>query len=155
MKNKLRALIFGIGIFLCTAAISADHYAEVISINTSQSVFDSSLLIYATIKSSDKDCEHYVNWWEAVSEDGQLLYRRILRHPHSNEQPFNRGGSTDTIKKETIFYVRAHIHPYGYSNKGMKGSVKSGFKPVIIPEGFAAALASSTDIPGPCHSNKN
>ena len=132
-----------------------DHYAEIVKFNASKASFGSSFSLDATVKSSDKNCGHYVNWWEAVSEDGKLLYRRTLGHPHSNEQPFNRGGSTGSIKEDTVFYVRAHIHPYGYSNKGMKGSVESGFKPVVIPNGFAAGLASSGKIPSSCDGTKD
>lgn len=155
MKNEFKALIIGFGLFSCTPAISADYYAEIKKVSASKSFLGSSFSLYATIKSSDKDCDHYVNWREAVSEDGILLYRRTLGHPHSNEQPFNRGGSTGSIKEDTVFYVRAHIHPYGYSNKGMKGSAKSGFKPVTIPDGFAANLASSGEIPNSCDASKD
>ena len=70
------------------------YYAEIVKVNASKASFGSSFSLDATVKSSDKNCDHYVNWWEAVSEDGKLLYRRTLGHPHSNEQPFNRGGST-------------------------------------------------------------
>ena len=150
MKNEFKALIISLGIFSCTPVISADYYAEIKKVSANKSIFGSSFLLSATIKSSDKDCNHYVNWWEAVSEDGKLLFRRTLAHPHSNEQPFNRGGSTDSIKEDTVFYIRAHIHPFGYSEKGMKGSAKSGFVTVTIPDGFAANLASSGEIPNSC-----
>jgi hypothetical protein len=129
---------------------AGEQYAEVTKVRATKALFGSGYSINATIKSSDKDCDHYVNWWEAVSEDEKLLFRFVLAHPHSREQPFTRGGPTRSINKETIFYVRAHIHPFGYSNKGMKGSAKTGFEPVDIPNGFAANLASEGELPSGC-----
>ncbi|TNF97669.1 MAG: hypothetical protein EP297_10150 [Gammaproteobacteria bacterium] len=145
-----------IGLLLThSTACSSQGYAEIIKFNASKASFGSGYSLYATIKSSDKDCNHYVNWWEAISEDGELLYRRILWHPHSNEQPFQRGGSTDKINENTVFYVRAHMYPSGYSSKGMKGSVKTGFKPVEIPENFAADLSNTGKNPGSCNTSMN
>ncbi len=127
-----------------------EYYAEITRVNMSKALFGSSYSINATIKSSDKNCDHYVNWWEAVSEDGKLLFRRVLGHPHSKEQPFTRGGHAKSIKKDTVFFVRAHMHPFGYSNKGMKGSVKTGFESIEIPNGFATNLAGEGEMPTGC-----
>ncbi len=131
---------------------AATGYAEIIEFKAKE-FFGSGYSLYATIKSSDKDCGHYVDWWEAVSEDGKLLYRRTLAHPHSSEQPFSRGGSARNINKDIVFYVRAHLYPDGYSNKGMKGSIKTGFTSVIIPDGFAADLAKSGNKSSRCNPN--
>jgi hypothetical protein len=136
-------------------AFADEHFAEITKVKAKKSFFGSSYSIYATVKSSDKDCNHYVNWWEAVSEDGKLLYRFVLSHPHSREQPFNRGGSTKSINDDTVFYVRAHMHPFGYSNKGMKGSVQAGFEPVEIPDGFAANLANEGELSTYCDGSKD
>ena len=140
---------------ISASAFAGEHFAEITKVKASKSFFGSSYSIYATVKSSDKDCEHFVNWWEAVSVDGKLLYRFVLSHPHSREQPFNRGGSTKSINDETVFYVRAHMHPFGYSSKGMKGSVKSGFEPVEIPDGFAANLANEGELSTYCDGSKD
>ena len=155
--EKLRywALACALVTMMSGTAFADEHFAEITKVKAKNAFFGSSYSIYATVKSSDKDCNHYVNWWEAVSEDGNLLYRFVLAHPHSREQPFNRGGSTKSINDDTVFYVRAHMHPFGYSNKGMKGSVKAGFEPVEIPEGFAANLANEGELSSYCDASKD
>ncbi len=152
MKKKLKFTLFNLGLVLACPAISADHFAKIIAVNAYKAPYGSHYIFNATIKSSDRDCQHYVNWWEAVSEKGELLYRRILVHPHSKEQPFNRGGSgvLQSIDKKAFFYVRAHMHPFGYSRNGMKGSLKTGFEPVIIPNGFANNLEEQGQLPSYC-----
>ena len=47
-----------------------------------------------TIRSDETGCDQYADWWEVVSESGDLLYRRILAHSHVDEQPFARSGGT-------------------------------------------------------------
>ena len=42
-----------------------------------------------TVRSPDTGCEGYADWWEVVSPDGELLYRRVLLHSHVDEQPFS------------------------------------------------------------------
>lgn len=131
-------------------AAAENYYAEITKVSAIKSPLGSGYSINVAIKSSDKNCSHYVNWWEAVSENGKLLYRRILSHPHSREQPFSRGGVTNSITDETTFYIRAHIHPFGYSNRGMKGSIKTGFSAVNITNGFAKHLANEGENPSHC-----
>ena len=150
MKKMTCIAALSIGVGLSGNVVAEEYFAEIIKVKVGKSFSGSGYTIYATVKSSDKNCDNYVNWWEAVSEGGELLYRRTLGHPHSKEQPFRRGGSTKSINEETVFYVRAHMHPFGYSSKGMKGSVKSGFEPVAIPEGFAAELALQGEFPSGC-----
>ena len=130
-----------------------NYYAAIANVSASKSPLGAGYSLLVTIKSSDENCNHYVNWWEAVSEDGELLYRRIFGHPHSKEQPFSRGRFVESIGYETIFYIRAHMHPTGYSNMGMKGSIKTGFREEELPSRFAKHLANEGRMPANCNAS--
>ena len=43
-----------------------------------------------TLRHADAGWAHYADNWEVLTLDGKLLGRRVLLHPHDNEQPFTR-----------------------------------------------------------------
>jgi hypothetical protein len=43
-----------------------------------------------TVRHADEGWNHYANAWEVVGPDGSVLATRVLRHPHTDEQPFTR-----------------------------------------------------------------
>lgn len=103
-----------------------------------------------TLRSPDTGCRQYADWWEVVSEDGKLLYRRVLLHSHVNEQPFTRSGGPVPIQPTTRVWVRAHMHTGGYGGAALKGSVRTGFAPAVPPMDFAANLATQAPLPAGC-----
>ncbi|WP_298316886.1 hypothetical protein [uncultured Aquimarina sp.] len=102
------------------------------------------------IKSPDLGCNQYADWWEIVSEDGRLLYRRILAHSHVNEQPFTRSGSPVNIAKDEIVYIRAHMNNKGYGDVVFKGSVSTGFNQETLETTFASELETTAPLPNGC-----
>jgi len=104
------------------------------------------------VSSPDTGCDQYANWWEIITEDGTLLYRRILAHSHINEQPFVRSGPALKIKANKTVYIRAHMNSSGYGTKVYKGSVNSGFKPAILSTDFSSDLENMQPQPGKCRS---
>lgn len=102
------------------------------------------------VSSPDKGCEQYANWWEVVTEDGKLVYRRVLLHSHVDEQPFTRSGGPVAISPDTVVWVRAHMHPGGYGGKVMKGTPKGGFKEAPLPTDFARGLEKQSPLPTEC-----
>jgi hypothetical protein len=104
-----------------------------------------------TLRTPDTGCDHYADWWEVTDAAGKrLLYRRILWHSHTNEQPFTRRGGPAPVGPETQVVVRLHMHPEGYSPFALKGSVQSGFFPIELPKGFGAALEKLPPQPEDC-----
>jgi len=102
------------------------------------------------ISSPDTGCEQYADWWEVITEDGELIYRRILAHSHVSEQPFRRSGGPAAIDADTVVIVRAHMHPYGYGGEAFRGSVAAGFEAVQLETGFAAGLEEIDPLPSGC-----
>ena len=102
------------------------------------------------IRSPDTGCEQYADWWEVVSEDGDLIYRRILAHSHVGEQPFRRTGGPVAIDADTIVIVRAHMHPHGYGGTVLQGSVAGGFSAVQLEPDFAAGIELIEPLPSGC-----
>ena len=59
-----------------------------------------------TVRSADTGEEKYADLWEVRAPDGTVLGRRVLTHPHVDEQPFTRsqGGIIipDAVTEVTI-----------------------------------------------------
>lgn len=102
------------------------------------------------ISSPDTGCAQYANWWEVITEDGTLIYRRILAHSHVNEQPFVRSGGTVSIAANQVVIVRAHMNTSGYSTTVYKGSVLNGFTEDTLAPDFANQLATQEPLPTSC-----
>jgi hypothetical protein len=102
------------------------------------------------IKSPDTGCVQYADWWEVVSLDGKLLYRRVLLHSHVDEQPFVRSGGPVPIPPDTVVWVRAHMQPGGYGAVAFRGSARAGFQQAELSPAFAAGLAQSPPLPQGC-----
>jgi hypothetical protein len=122
--------------------------ADVISVEVSGTENDYRFAV--EIRSPDTGCEQYADWWEAVTEDGELIYRRILAHSHVNEQPFTRSGGPAAISADTIVIVRAHMHPDGYGGAAFKGSVQAGFEEIQLEADFAPELEFTDPLPDGC-----
>jgi hypothetical protein len=90
-----------------------------------------------TIESPDTGCEQYANWWEVVSPDGsRLIYRRILAHSHTDQQPFTRSGGPVVIAPDSTVVVRAHMNTVGYGGQALRGTPAGGFSAVDLPDDF-------------------
>ena len=102
------------------------------------------------IASPDTGCDQYADWWEVLTEEGELVYRRILAHSHVDEQPFVRSGGPVAVQADTVVLVRAHMHPGGYGGSAMKGKVQAGFEQVELGSNFAPKVESEPPQPTGC-----
>ena len=103
-----------------------------------------------TIASPDTGCDQYADWWEVISPEGALHYRRVLLHSHVNEQPFARTGGPVAIEADTEVYIRAHMNNLGYGVQIFKGSVSGGFIQDSLAADFAIELATTEPLPDGC-----
>jgi len=63
----------------------------------------------------DSGWKHYVNRYEILDKDGNILATRTLWHPHEHEQPFTRSLSGIKISGMKTVWVRANDSVDGYS----------------------------------------
>ncbi len=124
------------------------NLANVVSVRTTGSATNFQFSV--GISSPDEDCDQYANWWEVVTPEGELVYRRILLHSHPTEQPFIRSGGPVAIDAEDEVIVRAFMHPTGYGGTAYRGSISDGFQAVQLPADFAASLSEAAPLPTIC-----
>ena len=103
-----------------------------------------------TVGSPDTGCERYSDWWEVVSPDGELVYRRTILHSHVDEQPYTRTGGPARIQAGDRVIVRAHMNTTGYDGAAWAGTPAGGFESTELPADFAAELESVEPQPPPC-----
>lgn len=103
-----------------------------------------------TLASPDSGCERYANFWEVITPDGELVYRRVLQHSHTDEQPFTRSGGPIAAAANDALIVRAHLHPDGYGGSAQSGTAGSGFSETRREAGLAQELATHPPLPSRC-----
>ena len=130
------------------AVPAGPEYADVTEVKVAGK--QGSYTFQVTLSSPDKGCSQYADWWEVVSESGELIYRRILAHSHVDEQPFTRSGRPVNIQEDQLVWVRAHMNKKGYGGTTMKGSVSAGFQKAEMPDDFAQDLEKSQPLPKGC-----
>ncbi len=108
--------------------------------------------VAVTVTSPDTGCEQYADWWEVLSADGELLYRRILAHSHVDEQPFTRSGGPVEIAPTDLIFIRVHMNNTGYSSQVLQGTVANGFRTTTLllgPE-HSATVEAQPPQPSGC-----
>ena len=135
-------------------------YANVVAVVASGS--EGSYTLNVSVESSDVDCSQFADWWEVVSEDGTLLYRRILEHSHTDDNgtsdadapgnTFTRGGGPVDLAANDVVIVRAHMSNLDeYNGAVMRGSVAAGFETALdLDPDFAADLENADPQPEGC-----
>jgi hypothetical protein len=72
-----------------------------------------------TVKHADTGWDHYADGWDVIGEDGTVYGKRVLHHPHVEEQPFTRSGSITVPVGVKTVTVRAHDSVDGYGGVEM------------------------------------
>lgn len=77
--------------------------------------------VYVTLKHQDTGWDHYADAWRILDEDGKELAKRVLYHPHVNEQPFTRNlRNVEISEEDIILYVEAHDKKHGWSKNRVR-----------------------------------
>ena len=108
-----------------------------------------------TISSADLDCSQYADWWEVLKPSGELVYRRILAHSHteanSTGNPFTRSGGPVAVMEDDQVIVRAHMNTVGYKGMIMSGAVAEGFAEATdLADDFARDIETAEPQPTGC-----
>ena len=113
-----------LAIVSCAIVIGGAHYAaggevDVEKVNVVRAS-GGAYTFHVTLRHADTGWEHYTDDWEVLAPDGKVLGRRVLLHPHVNEQPFTRSLSgirvPSGVAKVTI---RADDKVHGHGGREM------------------------------------
>jgi hypothetical protein len=72
-----------------------------------------------TLRHDDTGWDHYADEWQVLDPaTGEVLGRRVLAHPHVDEQPFTRSQSGIEIPEDTTsVLVRAKCNVHGFGGR--------------------------------------
>jgi len=90
---------------LLTTALQANE-AVIENVEVQRSA-DDNCAFQVRILHKDSGWKHYVDRYEVLDQEGNILATRTLWHPHEHEQPFTRGLSGVNVKGKVV-YIRAH-----------------------------------------------
>lgn len=88
---------------------------------------DSRFTFTVTVRHNDTGWDHYADRWEILTLDDQIIAARVLRHPHTGEQPFTRSLPYVPIPDEiTRVKFRAHCSRDGYVGNTLEKALPAG-----------------------------
>ncbi len=99
---------------LLTKSVAANEPAPIKATITSQG--SGYFTISVTVQHEDEGDHHYATRWEVLDPANKIIARRVLMHPHVEEQPFTRSLSAVRIKpgvNEITIKVYDSKHGYG------------------------------------------
>ena len=76
--------------------------------------------VSVTLRHADTGWEHYASLWVVEDAKGRELGRRVLFHPHVDEQPFTRSERIAIPPGVTRVFVRAGEKPGGLNSNRLE-----------------------------------
>lgn len=105
-----------ITILLSYSSTAVAGQASIIDVSVTNN--NGSFRFDVTLEHADSGWDHYADGWEVVSPAGDVLGKRVLAHPHVNEQPFTRSLSGVQIPQNVkTVSIRAHDSVHGYNKE--------------------------------------
>ena len=113
---KLSKTLFYIPVMLLLSSPAFAGQAEIVDVKVTNS--QGSYRFDVTLRHDDAGWDHYADGWEVLSPSGDVLGKRVLAHPHVDEQPFTRSLSGVKIPQEiSSVSIRAHDSVHGYNKQ--------------------------------------
>ncbi|MFQ5786183.1 MAG: hypothetical protein ACE5H8_15360 [Alphaproteobacteria bacterium] len=114
----MRNLLIGVALVSMQSAAlyspAAAGEADVVAVTVAREA-PGSYRFDVTLRHADAGWDHYANAWEVVGPDGRVLGKRVLLHPHVDQQPFTRSLSGVVIPADVRrVTLRAHDSVHGY-----------------------------------------
>ncbi len=106
-----------VGLFLMPPHLACAGEADVVR---AKAVCDAKSVcrFTVTVRHDDKGWNHYADAYEVLNEEGTVLAKRVLRHPHVDEQPFTRPFAGVELPPELeSVRIRAHDSQHGHGGK--------------------------------------
>jgi hypothetical protein len=132
-----------------TTGAAMPNHADVLTVGFGGGNLD--YQVSPTIRSPDLGCEQYVDWWEVITPQGELIFRRTFESPHIDEQPFTDIVQHVPIESDVPYIYRAHMFPDGYGG-AYRFQTQTG-QDVDDPTDYASMfpeLADKGPQPPPC-----
>ncbi len=108
----------GFGLLLFTSLLFANE-VEIVQVEFVK--HGTNWQVNTTLRHDDTGWDHYADAWRVVDENGKELGKRVLFHPHENEQPFTRSLRNLKIPAGvSVVYVEAHDKVHGWSKQRLK-----------------------------------
>lgn len=121
-----------IGTSLCSATLVQANEVEVLRTELSNSGADR-WSVRVTLEHEDTGWKHYADQWRIVDSNGKVLGKRVLHHPHVEEQPFTRSLSNVQIPAQTqVIFIEARDNVHGWSSQRLKVEMSKAGNGVII-----------------------
>ncbi len=114
----MKSAICALGMVVCASVSANAGEADVIDVKVSGD--GPNYRFEVTVKHADTGWDHYADGWEVVGEDGTVYGKRILHHPHVEEQPFTRSGNTTVPEGIKTVIIRAHDSVDEYGGKEIR-----------------------------------
>jgi len=111
---KIQYFLFLLLPLVCSFGIAGE--ADVTELKVRYNGNDSFQVI-TTVKHADTGWDHYADGWEVLDEQGNVLGKRVLYHPHVKEQPFTRSHTLSIPKSVKKITVRALDSVHGSGGK--------------------------------------
>lgn len=105
-----------ITVLLSYSSIAVSGQARIVDVKVTDN--QGSFRFDVTLEHADTGWDHYADGWEVMSPAGDILGKRVLAHPHVDEQPFTRSLSGVRIPQGVnTVTIRAHDSVHGYNKE--------------------------------------